>query len=145
MLEFRFLSVRTVKYTEIIDGEKMMKSKLVPDKWQLLTEPILYQYASKKAQIAAISLELFGFGEKKSKKLVIKNVNHTSDLTNFLIREIDTMKKTAKSKNPYSSTIVLERIYELYGINEVQKTGNNINVKKKLHAEKVGKNSRRFY
>ena len=139
LLEFRFLSVRAVKYTEIIDGEKVMKSKLVPDKWQLLTEPILYQYASKKAQIAAISLELFGFGEKKSKKLVIKNVNHTSDLTNFLIREIDTMKKTTKSRNPYSATILLERIYELDGINEVQKTGNNINVKKSYTRKKLEK------
>lgn len=139
MLEFRFLAMRTVKYTRIEDGKEVTEIKSVPEKWQLLATPILYEYASKKAQIAAIPLEAFGFSKKREEKPAVKSSNHTVELTDFLAREIDTMKKRKKSRKPYSKIILLETLYNIDGIDNVQKDGNSIRQKKKYTRDKVQK------
>lgn len=68
----------------------------------------------------------------------------TNELANFLAREIDTMKKTAKHKQPYSRVILLERIYKIDGIDEIQQNGNNIWKKKNRTRDKLDKILSRF-
>ena len=82
--------------------------------------------------------------KKPDKKHSIKRGFHSDELTQFLSREIDTMKKTAKRKKSYSHIILLERIYKIDGIDDIQQNDNNIWLKKKRTRDKLNKILNRF-
>ena len=74
----------------------------------------------------------------------MKRGSHNDELAHFLSREIDTMKKTAKRKKSYSHIILLERIYKIDGIDDIQQNDNNIWKKKKRTRDKLNKLLCRF-
>ncbi len=54
------------------------------------------------------------------------------------------MKKTVKRKQPYSRIILLERIYKIDGIGDIQQNDDNIRTKKKTTRQKLVKILNRF-
>ena len=78
-------------------------------------------------------MTLLNTSDKTDNKPALKRGTHTDELANFLVREIDTMKK----KPNYNKTILLNRIYSIDGINEVQTDTNSVNKKKKRTRDKI--------
>ena len=140
LLEFRWIAERSITITRTVDGQKIIERKDIPEIWQFIAPPILYQYAADKEQVASIAMTLLNTSDKTDNKPALKRGTHTDELTNFLAREIDTMKKNST----YSKVIILDRIYSIDGINDIQETKNNINIKKKRTRDKLDKILSRF-
>ena len=85
-------------------------------------------------------MTLLNTSDKTDNKPALKRGTHTDELANFLAREIDTMKK----KPNYSKIIVLDRIYSIDGIDEVQNDANSLKQKKKYTRSKIEKILSRF-
>jgi hypothetical protein len=135
LLEFRWLAERFVTITRTVDGKEIKEMKGIPEVWNILATPLLYQYAASKSQVVSVPLPSLNLSDKADKKPVLKRSNHTNELTNFLTREIDTMKK----RSSYSHIILLERIYSIDGIDEVQNDANSLKQKKKYTRNKIDK------
>ena len=133
LLEFRWIAERSITITRTVDGQEIIERKDIPEIWQFIAPPILYQYAADKEQVASIAMTLLNTSDKTDNKPALKRGTHTDELANFLVREIDTMKK----KPNYSKIIVLDRIYSIDGINEVQTDTNSVNKKKKRTRDKI--------
>lgn len=133
LLEFRWIAERSITITRTVDGQEIIERKDIPEIWQFIAPPILYQYAADKEQVASIAMTLLNTSDKTDNKPALRRGSHTNELANFLTREIDTMKK----KPNYSKIIVLDRIYSIDGINEVQTDTNSVNKKKKRTRDKI--------
>lgn len=145
LLDFRVIAHRSVSFTNTINGEKNIEHKTIADIWKLGFPPILYQYAKAKGQVVAVPMNLLDTSKKSDKKVALNRGDHTDELANFLSREIDTMKRTSKRKKPYSRIILLERIYKIDGINDIQQDDTNgINKKKSRTRNKLDKILSRF-
>ena len=140
LLEFRWIAERSITITRTVDGQEIIERKDIPEIWQFIAPPILYQYAADKEQVASIAMTLLNTSDKTDNKPVLKRGTHTDELANFLAREIDTMKK----KPNYSKIIVLDRIYSIDGIDEVQNDANSLKQKKKYTRSKIEKILSRF-
>ena len=140
LLEFRWLAERFVTITRTVDGKEIKEMKGIPEVWNILATPLLYQYAASKSQVVSVPLPSLNLSDKADKKTALKRSNHTNELTNFLTREIDTMKK----RSSYSHIILLERIYSIDGIDEVQQSENSLKKKRYLTRNKLEKILRRF-
>ena len=140
LLEFRWIAERSITITRTVDGQKIIERKDIPEIWQFIAPPILYQYAADKEQVASIAMTLLNTSDKTDNKPALKRGTHTDELANFLAREIDTMKK----KPNYSKIIVLDRIYSIDGIDEVQNDANSLKQKKKYTRSKIEKILSRF-
>ena len=144
LLDFRVIGKITFDVSFDVDGKTFTEKKSFANVWELGFPPILYQYAKAKGQISAVPMNYLDTSKKPDKKNSIKRGFHSDELTQFLSREIDTMKKTAKRKQPYSRIILLERIYQIDGIDNIQKTESNIRLKKKRTRDKLAKILNRF-
>ena len=140
LLEFRWIAERSITITRTVDGQKIIERKDIPEIWQFIAPPILYQYAADKEQVASIAMNLLNISDKTDKKPALRRGSHTNELANFLTREIDTMKKSPT----YSKIIILDRIYSIDGINEVQTDTNSLKQKKKYTRGKIDKILTRF-
>ena len=144
LLDFRVIGKITFDVSFDVDGKTFTEKKSFADIWKLGFPPILYQYAQAKGQISAVPMKYLDTSKKPDKKNSIKRGFHSDELTQFLSREIDTMKKTAKRKKSYSHIILLERIYKIDGIDDIQKTASNVRLKKKRTRDKLEKILSRF-
>ena len=135
LLEFRWIAERSITITRTVDGQEIIERKDIPEIWQFIAPPILYQYAADKEQVASIAMTLLKTSDKIENKPALKRGTHTDELANFLAREIDTMKK----KPNYSKIIILDRIYSIDGIDEVQQDKNDLKKKKKRTRDKLEK------
>ena len=135
LLEFRWIAERSITITRTVDGQEITERKDIPEIWQFIAPPILYQYAADKEQVASIAMTLLNTSDKTDNKPALRRGSHTDELANFLAREIDTMKK----KPNYSKIIVLDRIYSIDGIDEVQQDKNDLKKKKKRTRDKLEK------
>ena len=140
LLEFRWIAERSITITRTVDGQEIIERKDIPEIWQFIAPPILYQYAADKEQVASIAMTLLNTSDKADNKPALRRGSHTNELANFLTREIDTMKK----KPNYSKIIVLDRIYYIDGIDEVQQDKNDLKKKKKRTRDKLEKILSRF-
>lgn len=111
--------------------------------WKILDTPLLYKYAKAKGQISAVPIKYLDTS-KEDNKTSVNRGSRTDELTGFLAREIDTMKKTVKRKQPYSRFILLERVYQIDGIDEIEKNKDNLRTKKKTTRQKLIKILERF-
>lgn len=102
-----------------------------------------YKYAKAKGQISAVPIKYLDTS-KEDNKTSVNRGSRTDELTGFLAREIDTMKKTVKRKQPYSRFILLERVYQIDGIDEIEKNKDNLRTKKKTTRQKLIKILERF-
>ena len=139
----RLLNFSVIGY-RAIEGEPFEKKEELAEVWKILDTPLLYQYAKAKGQISSVPIKYLDTSKKADKKIALNRGDHTDELASFLSREIDTMKKTAKRKQPYSRIILLERIYQIDGIDEIQQTEDNIRTKKKTTRQKLVKILNRF-
>ena len=144
LLDFRVIGKITFDVSFDIDGKTFTEKKSFADVWKLGFPPILYQYAKAKGQISAVPIKLLDTSKKADKKIALNRGDHTDELASFLSREIDTMKRTAKRKQPYSRIILLERVYKIDGIDDIQQNVSNIKIKKKTTRDKLEKILRRF-
>ena len=135
LLGFRWIAERSITITRTVDGQGIIERKDIPEIWQFIAPPILYQYAADKEQVASIAMTLLNTSDKADNKPALRRGSHTNELANFLTREIDTMKK----KPNYSKIIVLDRIYSIDGIDEVQQDKNDLKKKKKRTRDKLEK------
>ena len=133
LLEFRWIAERSITITRTVDGQKIVERKDIPEIWQFIAPPILYQYAADKKQVASIAMTLLNTSDKTDNKPALRRGSHTDELANFFAREIDTMKKNSS----YNKIIVLDRVYSIDGINEVQTDTNSVNKKKKRTRDKI--------
>ena len=140
LLEFRWIAERSITITRTVDGQKIIERKDIPEIWQFIAPPILYQYAADKEQVASIAMNLLNTSDKTDNKPALKRGTHTDELANFLAREIDTMKKSPT----YSKIIILDRIYSIDGIDDVQQDKNDLKKKKKRTRDKLEKILSRF-
>ena len=85
-------------------------------------------------------MTLLNTSDKTDNKPALRRGSHTNELANFLTREIDTMKKSPT----YSKIILLDRIYSIDGIDEVQNDANSLKQKKKYTRGKIDKIFTRF-
>lgn len=145
LLDFRVIGNITFDVTYLNDEHKVTKKESFPEVWKILAPPILYQYAKVKGQISSVPIKYLNTSNDKGNTVTaVRRRACTNELANFLAREIDTMKKTAKHKQPYSRVILLERIYKIDGIDEIQQNGNNIWKKKNRTRDKLDKILSRF-
>ena len=135
LLEFRWIAEHSITITRTVDGQKIIERKDIPEIWQFIAPPILYQYAADKEQVASIAMNLLNTSDKTDNKPALRRGSHTNELANFLTREIDTMKKHSS----YSKIILLDRIYSIDGIDEVQQDKNDLKKKKKRTRDKLEK------
>lgn len=145
LLDFRVIGNITFDVSYLNNEQEFTEKESFPEIWKILAPPILYQYAKAKGQISAVPIQLLDTSsDKKNAVTAIRRRASTSELASFLAREIDTMKKTAKRKQPYSRIILLERIYKIDGINDILQNDNNIWLKKNRTRDKLSKILRRF-
>ena len=144
LLDFRVIGNITFDVTYLNNEQEVTEKKSFPDIWKILATPILYQYAKAKGQVSSVPVNLLDTSKQADKVNSLKRGSHNNELASFLSREIDTMKKTAKRKQPYSRTILLDRIYKIDGINDIQQNDDNIRTKKKSTRQKLGKILNRF-
>lgn len=131
LLDFRVIGRITFDVSYSYDGKEYHEKEEFAEVWKLGFPPILYQYAHAKNQVSAVPIKYLDTSRKTDKKIALKRGDRTDELASFLAREIDTMKKTAKRKQPYSRIILLERIYKIDGIDDIQQgDANGINKKK---------------
>ena len=143
LLDFRVIGNITFDVTYFYDEQELTKKESFPEVWKILATPILYQYAKVKGQISAVPIKYLNTSNVKgsigSTVTAVRRDACTNELANFLSREINTMKKTVKHKQPYSRIILLERIYKIDGIDDVQKDNNSLNKKKSRTRDKLVK------
>lgn len=144
LLDFRVIGKVTFDVSYDLDGRTITEKMSFADVWKLGFPPILYQYAKAKGQVSSVPLPLLDTSKKPDKKNSLKRGSHNDELTHFLSREIDTMKKTAKRKQPYSRFILLDRIYKIDGIDNIQQSTNDIKQKKFITRQKIKKILSRF-
>ena len=144
LLDFCVVGNITFDVSYELDGHKVTDKESFAQVWKLLNTPILYKYAKDKSQISSVPLHLLDTSKQPDKFNSLKRGSHNDELAHFLSREIDTMKKTAKRKQPYSRIILLERIYKIDGIDDIQQTADNLRVKKRTTREKLAKILKRF-
>ena len=144
LLDFRVIGKITFDVSFDVDGKTFTEKKSFAEVWKLGFPPILYQYAQAKGQVSAVPMNSLETSKKPDKKHSIKRGFHSDELTQFLSREIDTMKRTAKRKKSYSHIILLERIYKIDGIDDVQQDNNSLKKKRKLTRDKLSKILNRF-
>ena len=144
LLDFRVIGNITFDVSYDLDGRTITEKMSFADIWKLGFPPILYQYAKAKGQVSSVPLPLLDTSKKPDKKNSLKRGSHNDELTHFLSREIDTMKKTAKRKQPYSRIILLERVYKIDGIDSIQQSTNDIKQKKFVTRQKLEKILSRF-
>ena len=144
LLDFRVIGKITFDVAYSLDGQEIIEKETFANVWKLGFPPILYQYAKSKGQISSVPIHFLDTSKQSDKKYAIKRGSHNDELALFLSREIDTMKKTAKRKNFYSHTILLERIYKIDGIDEIKADVNSINKKRKRTRDKLVKILNRF-
>ena len=93
------------------EKQEITEKQSFPEVWKILATPILHQYATAKGQISSVPIKYLNTSNDKGNTVTaVRRRACTNELTSFLAREIDTMKKTAKHKQPYSRIIILERI-----------------------------------
>ena len=127
------------------EKQEITEKQSFPEVWKILATPILHQYATAKGQISSVPIKYLNTSnDKRNTVTAVRRRACTNELTSFLAREIDTMKKTAKHKQPYSRIIILERIYKIDGINDIQQNTDNIKTKKKTTRQKLVKILNRF-
>lgn len=143
LLDFRVIGNITFDVTYFESEQTFTEKQSFPEIWRILAPPILYQYAEAKHQISSTPINLISTA-KTSKTTTIRRGSHNDEMANFLAREIDTMKKTANHKQPYSRFILLERIYKIDGIDEVQQKSNDLKKKKNRTRDKLQKFLDRF-
>ena len=139
LLDFRVIGNITFDVTYISDEQEFTEKKSFPDIWKILDTPILYQYAKAKGQISATPIQLISTTKTTKTVATIRRGACTNEVASFLAREINTMKKTAKRKQPYSRTIILERIYKIDGIDDIQQDANSLKKKKNRTRDKIVK------
>ena len=144
LLDFRVVGKVTFDVSYDLDVRTITEKMSFADVWKLGFPPILYQYAKAKGQVSSVPLPLLDTSKKPDKKNSLKRGSHNDELTHFLSREIDTMKKTAKRKQPYSHIILLERVYKIDGIDSIQQSTNDIKQKKFVTRQKLEKILSRF-
>ena len=144
LLDFRVIGRITFDVSYSFDGKEYHEKEEFAEVWKLGFPPILYQYAHAKNQVSAVPIKYLDTSKKTNKKTALKRGNRTDELANFLSREIDTMQKTAKRKQPYSRIILLDRIYKIDGIENIEQTTNNLKIKKKTTRNKLIKILNRF-
>ena len=144
LINFSVVGNLSFDVTYSVNDEEVVEHKTVAQVWKILDTPILYQYAKDKGQISAVPMNLLTTSKKKDKQTALNRGDHTDELASFLSREVDTMKKTTKSKKYYSHIILLERIYKIDGIDDVQQDINSANKKKKRTRDKLAKILSRF-
>ena len=145
LLDFRVIGNITFDVSCFKDEQKITEKESFPEVWKILAPPILYQYAKAKGQISAVPIKYLDTSRDSGGNITtVRRRACTSELTSFLAREIDTMKKTAKRKQPYSRIILLDRIYQIDGIDSIQQNADNIKTKKKTTRQKLEKILLRF-
>ena len=145
LLDFRVIGNITFDVTYFNEEQKFTEKESFPEIWKILATPILYQYAKAKGQISSVPIKFLDTSsDKRSTVTAVRRRASTSELAAFLAREIDTMKKTAKRKQPYSRIILLDRIYKIDGIGDIQQNDNNIWKKKNRTRDKLSKILSRF-
>ena len=144
LIDFRVIGHISFDVTYSIDNKEIVEHKSIADVWKLGFCPILYEYAKAKGQISAVPIKYLDTSKNENNGTTIRRGSHTDELATFLSREIDTMKKTAKSKQPYNHTILLERIYKIDGIDDVQQNKNDLKKKRKRTRDKLDKILSRF-
>ncbi len=145
LLDFRVIGNITFDVSYFKDKRQFTEKESFPEIWKILAPPILYQYAKAKGQISSVPMKYLDTSSNKGNTVTaVRRRASTNELTSFLAREIDTMKKTAKHKQPYSRVILLERIYKIDGIDEIQQNENNIKFKKSRTRNKLEKILSRF-
>ena len=135
LLEFRVIANRCVETVHSNNGQDVIEKETTAEIFELGFCPILYQYAKAKGQVASTPIKLLNTSDRSNKKIVINRGYHNDELATFLAREIDTMKKSST----YNKNILLERLYIIDGINEVQTDTNSVNKKKKKTRDKIKK------
>ena len=146
LLDFRIIGSTHLDCSKEINGNELIFDANVPDEWEILLCPILYEYSATKGQVAATPINLLNTSKDKQNKDLpaLNRTQKTNILANFLAREIDTMKKTINNKRPYSRFILLKTVYTLDGINDIQQDINSINKKKFRSRQKLDKLLTRF-
>lgn len=144
LLDFCVIGKVTFDVSYEVDGKRVNDKQSFAQVWKILNTPILYKYAKDKSQVSSVALRLLDTSKKSDKKNSLKRGSHNDELTHFLSREIDTMKKTAKRKKSYSHVILLDRIYKIDGVEDVQDTSGYVKLKKKRTRDKLDKILRRF-
>ena len=144
LLDFRVIGRITYDVTYTSEGKEIIDKISIPEVWKLGFPPILYQYANAKGQVSAVPMNLISTSKKNDKKSALKRGVHTDELSAFLVREIDTMKRTAKRKKAYSNIIKLEQLYKIDGIDNIQQGTNDLNLKKSRTRNKLVKILDRF-
>ena len=140
LLDFRVIGNITFDVSYLKDEQEITEKESFPEVWKILAPPILYQYAQAKGQISSVPIKYLNTSSNNGNTVTaVRRGVYTNELANFLSREIDTMKKTAKRKQPYSRFILLERIYQIDGIDEIQKDVNSLNKKKSRTRDKLSK------
>lgn len=135
LLEFRVIANRCVETVHSNNGQDIIEKETTAEIFELGFCPILYQYAKAKGQVASTPIKLLNTSDKSNKRIVINRGYHNDELATFLAREIETMKKNST----YNKNILLEHLYIIDGINEVQTDTNSINKKKKKTRDKIKK------
>ena len=138
LLYFQIIGRRCIEI--INDGQNIIEKEITAEILELGFCPILYQYARAKGQISSIPIKLLDTSDKSDKQIVINRSCHTNELVTFLAREIDTMKRNSA----YSKIILLERLYIIDGIDDVQTNANSLKQKKKYTRGKIDKILTRF-
>lgn len=144
LINFSVIGNISFDVTYAVGDKEVVEKKSIAQVWKILDTPILYQYAKDKGQVSAVPMNLLATSKNDDKKTSLNRGDHTDELALFLSREIDTMKKTAKRKQPYSHIILLERIYKIDGIDDIQQNNDNIKTKKKTTRQKLEKLLTRF-
>ena len=139
LLDFRVIGNITFDVSYLKDEQEITEKESFPEVWKILAPPILYQYAKAKGQISATPIILINTTKSTKNVATVRRGVYTNELANFLAREIDTMKKTAKRKQPYSRIILLDRIYQIDGINDIQQDTNSLKKKKSRTRDKLTK------
>lgn len=140
LIDFKIIGYHYAEVTQSVDGKNITKKIANNEIWQILSTPILYEYAKAKGQIASVPMNYIQTGKSKENNTSVRRGNHTDELITFLSREIDTMKKN----KTYSRIILLDHIYSMDGIDEVQQDKNNLKKKKKRIRDKLEKILTRF-
>ena len=139
----RLLNFEVIGY-RAINGADVTKEEKCAEVWKILSAPILYKYANAKGQVSSTPLNLLETSKKEGKTSALKRGTHTDELSAFLAREIDTMKRTAKRKKSYSNIILLDKLYKIDGIDDVKTDANSVNKKKSRTRDKLIKILVRF-
>ena len=135
LLAFQIIGKRCVETVHLNNGQDIIEKETTAEIFELGFCPILYQYAKAKGQVASTSIKLLNTSEKNNKKIAINRGYHNDEITTFLAREIDTMKKSST----YNNIILLERLYIIDGIENIQQGKNDLKKKRKQTRDKIEK------